>query len=74
MEAWEAVAQAVAGQGAQSIDTPPLKLHRAFVGRSGEFRAGPVDPRFEQLFDDLRGQTSQLRSSRCWPAIASTGT
>jgi hypothetical protein len=102
MEAWEAVAQAVAGQlhavlgldveasvlrgeqqrearrrlaakeprdwdvllleqDAQSIDTPPLKLHRAFVGRSGEFRAGRVDARFEQLLDDLRGQRSQIK-------------
>lgn len=48
-------------QGSQSADVPPLELHRAFVGRSGEFRAGPVDGRFEKLFAHLVGQTSQLR-------------
>jgi ABC-type oligopeptide transport system substrate-binding subunit len=48
-------------QGTQSVDAPPLELHRAFVGRSGEFRAGPVDLRFEQLFARLVAQTSQLR-------------
>ncbi|MDP9405808.1 MAG: hypothetical protein M3O86_04285, partial [Actinomycetota bacterium] len=48
-------------QGSQSADVPPLELHRAFVGRSGEFRAGPVDARFEQLFADLVGQTSQVK-------------
>lgn len=48
-------------QGSQSADAPPLELHRAFAGRSGEFRAGPVDPRFEELFADLVAQTSQLR-------------
>jgi ABC-type oligopeptide transport system substrate-binding subunit len=48
-------------QGSQSVDVPPLELHRAFVGRSGEFRAGPVDPAFEQLFDRLVAQTSQVR-------------
>ncbi|RBY83718.1 hypothetical protein DQ238_01155 [Geodermatophilus sp. TF02-6] len=47
-------------QGAQSVDVPPLELHRAFVGRSGEFRAGPVDPTFERLFDRIRMHTSQL--------------
>jgi len=47
--------------GSQSADVPPVELHRAFVGRSGEFRAGPVDARFEQLFARLRAQTSQLR-------------
>jgi ABC-type oligopeptide transport system substrate-binding subunit len=46
--------------GAQSVDVPPLELHRAFVGRSGEFRAGPVDPEFERLFTRLRSRTSQL--------------
>ncbi|MDP9430234.1 MAG: ABC transporter substrate-binding protein [Actinomycetota bacterium] len=48
-------------QGSQSADVPPLELHRAFVGRSGEFRAGPVDPRFEELFAALVAQTSQVR-------------
>jgi ABC-type oligopeptide transport system substrate-binding subunit len=48
-------------QGSQSVDVPPLELHRAFVGRSGELRAGPVDMRFEQLFADLVAQTSQVK-------------
>lgn len=33
--------------GSQTVDVPPLELHRAFVGRSGDFRAGPVDQPFE---------------------------
>jgi ABC-type oligopeptide transport system substrate-binding subunit len=48
-------------QGSQTADVPPLELHRAFVGRSGEFRAGPVDARFERLFDTLVAQTSQVK-------------
>ncbi len=48
-------------QGSQSADVPPLELHRAFVGRSGEFRAGPVDPQFERLFAHLQAQTSQAK-------------
>ncbi len=47
-------------QGSQTVDVPPLELHRAFVGRSGEFRAGPVDARFERLFADLGARTSQV--------------
>lgn len=48
-------------QGSQSVDVPPLELHRAFVGRTGEFRAGPVLPEFERRFDRLVRQTSQVR-------------
>lgn len=48
-------------QGSQTADVPPLELHRAFAGRSGEFRAGPVDPRFERLFGYLVAQTSQAK-------------
>lgn len=48
-------------QGSQTADIPPLELHRAFAGRSGEFRAGPVDPRFERLFAKLVAQTSQVK-------------
>lgn len=39
---------------AQAIDAPPLELHRAFVGEAGEFRAGPVLPEFEALYDTFR--------------------
>ena len=45
-------------QGGQSIDAPPLEMHRAFVGVSGEFRAGPVLPEFERLYADLVAQTA----------------
>ncbi|MDP9399219.1 MAG: ABC transporter substrate-binding protein [Actinomycetota bacterium] len=48
-------------QGSQAADTPPLELHRAFVGRTGEFRAGPVLPEFERLYADLVRQRSQVR-------------
>ncbi len=44
----------------QAADAPPLELHRAFVGASGEYRAGPVVPVFEALWDRLRRQTSRL--------------
>lgn len=53
-------------QGSQTADVPPLELHRAFAGRSGEFRAGPVLPAFERRFDSLVRQTSQA-----WQVLAS---
>lgn len=49
--------------GAQSADAPPIELHRAFVGRTGEFRSGPVDPRFEQLFALMARQTGPSRQT-----------
>ena len=45
-------------QGAQAADAPPLEQHRAFVGETGEFRAGPVVPEFEALYGELVRQTS----------------
>ena len=48
-------------QGSQTADVPPLELHRAFAGRTGEFRAGPVDPEFERRFAYLVRQTSQAK-------------
>jgi len=45
-------------QGAQLADSPPLEMHRAFVGKTGEFRAGPVSPQFEHIYDKLVRQTS----------------
>jgi len=47
--------------GAQSADAPPLELHRAFVGTTGEFRAGPAVPRFEQLYARMVRQTGPAR-------------
>jgi peptide/nickel transport system substrate-binding protein len=34
------------------------ELHRAFVGATGEFRAGPVVPEFESLFAELAARTA----------------
>lgn len=48
-------------QVAQTADAPPHELHRAFVGATGEYRAGPVVPEFEVLYEGLARQTSQLR-------------
>jgi len=47
-------------QGNQSIDAPPLELHRAFAGETGEYRAGPVIPEFERLYGQLPAHTSPL--------------
>ena len=45
-------------EGPQSIDAPPMELHRAFAGESGEYRAGPVDPAFDALYADFVGHTA----------------
>jgi len=37
-------------QGCQTADLPALELHRAVLGRTGEFRAGPVDTEFDRRF------------------------
>lgn len=47
--------------GAQSADAPPIELHRAFAGRTGEFRSGPVLDRFEQLYARMAAQTGPGR-------------
>jgi ABC-type transport system substrate-binding protein len=46
--------------GVQAADAPPHELHRAFVGATGEFRAGPVVPEFESLYAKLERHTSQV--------------
>ncbi len=51
-------------QGAQAADAPPLELHRAFVGETGEWRAGPIVPEFEALYHELVGETSASKMSR----------
>lgn len=51
-------------QGAQAADSPPLEIHRAFVGRTGEFRAGPVVPQFEEIYDKLARQTSLSKQAK----------
>ena len=45
-------------QGAQAADSVPLEMHRAFVGQTGEYRAGPIVPRFERIYEKLARQTS----------------
>ena len=44
----------------QAADAPPLELHRAVVGATGEYRAGPTVPEFEALYATLQRQTSRL--------------
>jgi peptide/nickel transport system substrate-binding protein len=48
-------------QGAQAADGVVLELHRAFVGATGEWRAGPVVPDFEALYAELARETSRLK-------------
>jgi len=50
-------------QGAQVADGPPLELHRAFVGETGEYRAGPVVPGFEALYAELVAETAKLKQA-----------
>jgi peptide/nickel transport system substrate-binding protein len=45
------------GHGAQSADGVALELHRAFVGKTGELRAGAVLPEFEALMGELFSKT-----------------
>jgi len=49
--------------GAQAADGPPLELHRAFAGATGEFRAGPVIPEFEALYEQFARETSKIGSA-----------
>lgn len=51
-------------QGAQLADSPPLEMHRAFFGKTGEFRAGPELPPFEQLYEKLARQTSLVAQAK----------
>jgi hypothetical protein len=48
-------------QTTQTADAPTLELHRAFVGSGGEYRAGPVVPEFEALWEELRRQISVVK-------------
>jgi hypothetical protein len=41
----------------QFAESVVAELHRAFVGATGEFRAGPVHPDFESLIAELAGKT-----------------
>ncbi len=51
----------VCEQWAQAADAPPLELHRAFIGASGEWRAGPVVPEFEALWAELVRETAKVK-------------
>ncbi len=48
----------VVTQGCRALETPALGLHRAFVGETGEYRAGPVVPALEALLADLTSHTA----------------
>lgn len=48
-------------QTTQTADAPTLELHRAFVGETGEYRAGPIVPEFEELWAELTKETSQAK-------------
>ena len=39
-----------------SSEAPPAAVHREFFGTDGAFRAGPVDPQFDRLFDEMKVQ------------------
>ncbi len=45
-----------------SSDLPPAVVHREFFGEDGAFRAGPIDPKFDDLFAELVSQTDPKRS------------
>lgn len=47
-------------QGAQAADAVALEIHRAFVGASGEWRAGPVVPEFDERYAALVRHTAKL--------------
>lgn len=51
-------------QGAQAADSPPLEIHRAFVGQTGEFRAGPIVPEFERIYEKLTRQTTLAKQGK----------
>ena len=48
----------ILGHGAQFVESVVAELHRAFVGATGEFRAGPTVPEFESLFAELAAKTA----------------
>jgi len=40
-----------------SSDMPPAFMHREFFGHDGAFRAGPEDPEFDRMFEELAHTT-----------------
>jgi peptide/nickel transport system substrate-binding protein len=50
-------------QGAQAADAVAVEMHRAFVGATGEWRAGPIVPTFEALYAALARETSRLKQA-----------
>ncbi len=51
-------------QGAQAADSVPAEMHRAFAGCTGEFRAGPIVPQFEEIYEKLIRQTSPAKQAK----------
>ncbi len=47
----------------QAAEAAALELHRAFVGATGEYRAGPVVPEFEERYAALVMETSPLKQA-----------
>ena len=45
-----------------SSDLPPAVVHREFFGQDGAFRAGPLDPHFDELFAEMVRQTDGPRA------------
>jgi len=45
-----------------SSDLPPAVVHREFFGDTGAFRAGPDDPEFDRLFEELARSIDPDRS------------
>ena len=43
----------VRGHGPRVADAPPFELRRALVGASGEYRADPAAPPFEEVWAEL---------------------
>lgn len=48
----------------QAADGPPLELHRAFVGATGEYRAGPPLPAFDALYAELVAETAKPKQAQ----------
>ena len=47
----------------QAAEAVALELHRAFLGATGEYRAGPVLPEFEERYAALVRETSRLKQA-----------
>ncbi len=60
-------------QGARVADGPPLERYRAFIGETGEDRAGPVVPGFEALYATLVAAIAKLKQAEISHSIDKVG-